>query len=53
MKFFKEFLESLVEPLARELAAEEMNLKDDPLGEKLPDELWKQREANARKIIGL
>ena len=48
---FKEQLEQLVEPLARQFAAEKMNLQKDPLGEKLPEVLWRQTLPQARKVL--
>lgn len=53
MKNFKSQLEELVEPLARQFAAEKMALVKDPLGEKLPEELWKQAVPQARKFLNL
>jgi hypothetical protein len=50
---FKEQLEELVEPLARQFAAEKMALVKDPLGEKLPEDLWKQAVPQARKFLNL
>jgi hypothetical protein len=53
MEKFKEQLEQLVEPLARQFAAEKMNLQKDPLGEKLPEDLWRQTVPQARKFLNL
>ena len=53
MKNFKSPLEELVEPLARQFAAEKMKLVKDPLGEKLPEELWQQAVPQARKFLNL
>ena len=49
----KKELEQWVEPLARQFAAEKMKLVKDPLGEKLPEELWKQAVPQARKFLNL
>jgi GTPase SAR1 family protein len=49
----RNWLEERVEPLARILAAEKMQLKNDKTGEKLPDELWEQCIPDARKFLGL
>lgn len=53
MKNFKSQLENLVEPLARYLCAEKMQLVDDKYGEKLPENLWKQAVPEARKFLNL
>lgn len=53
MYSIKPFLESLVEPLARELAAGAMGLRKDPTGSLLPDDVWKQRVPEARTQLGL
>lgn len=50
---FKEQLEELVEPLAREFAAEKMKLEKDTEGKNLPYELWKQCIPQARKFLNL
>jgi hypothetical protein len=50
---FKEQLEELVEPLARQFAAEKMKLHQDSLGEKLPEDLWRQAVPQARKFLNL
>jgi len=47
------FLESLVDTVARELAASKMELRNDPTGSRLPDDLWKQCETDARTQLGL
>lgn len=53
MNFDRNWLEDKVEPLARMLAAEDMKLVKDSLGEQLPYELWSQRIQAARKYLGL
>lgn len=53
MENFKTQLEQLVEPLARQFAAEKMALVKDPLGEKLPEDLWRQAVPQARKFLNL
>jgi hypothetical protein len=50
---FKEQLEQMVEPLARQFAAEKMALVKDKHGENLPAELWKQAVPQARKFLNL
>ena len=40
-----------VAALARILAAEACGLVHDPLGQRLPDDLWRQREALAGDIL--
>lgn len=50
---FKEQLQTMVEPLARQFAAEKMGLQKDPLGERLPEELWKQAVPQAKKFLNL
>jgi hypothetical protein len=50
---FKEQLEQMVEPLARQFAAEKMALVKDMHGEKLPAEIWKQAVPQARKFLNL
>ena len=49
----REQLETLVEPLARKLAADKMKLTKDVYGENLPCELWKQEINNARSFLYL
>jgi hypothetical protein len=49
----KHQLEQMVEPLARQFAAEKMKLTKDPLGERLPYELWKQTIPQARAFLNL
>lgn len=49
----KEWLETLVEPLARLMAAETMNLIKDPCGENIPHDLWIQKNNAAREFLGL
>lgn len=49
----REKRESWVEPMARALAAEKMGLEKDPMGEKLPEELWRQKEQEVRDFLGL
>lgn len=41
------------EALSRLIAAEKMNLLDDPLGQKLPDDLWKQALSSALAVMVL
>lgn len=53
MEDFKNILEELVEPLAREIAAEKMGLIKDKYGENLPDDFWKQAVPAARKFLNL
>ena len=53
MRLIRDFLETLVEPLSRELAASKMGLRNDPTGSRLPDDLWKQCETDARTQLGL
>ena len=53
MMKFKETLEQWVEPLARHLAAEKMQLVKDKYGENLPTDIWKQCEPQARKFLNL
>ena len=50
---FKQTLEQWVEPLARHLAAEKMQLVKDKYGENLPSDIWKQCEPQARKFLNL
>ena len=49
----REQLETLVEPLAREIAAKKMKLVKDVYGEKLPYDLWKGCIPEARKFLNL
>ncbi len=53
MTITNEWLESRVEPVARLLAAEKMNLVKDQYGENLPAELWTQCIPEARNFLGL
>lgn len=53
MQTFKKHLEELVEPVARQFAAEKMGLIVDRFGEKLPDDIWKQAVPEARKFLNL
>lgn len=53
MKDFKELLEKLVEPLAREIAAEKMGLVKDKYGDNLPEDLWTQAVPDARRFLNL
>lgn len=53
MHVVRDFVETLVEPLARELAARKMGLRQDPSGSRLPEDLWKQMEQEARLALGL
>lgn len=53
MEDFKTQLEQLVEPLARQFAAEKMQLVKDKHGENLPLELWQQAVPEARKFLNL
>jgi len=46
-------LEAAVEDFARLFAAEKMNLKNDPEGRNLPEELWRQCLPQARKFLNL
>lgn len=46
-------LEEAVEQYARLFAAQKMKLVNDPLGERLPDELWTQEVKNARLFLNL
>jgi hypothetical protein len=39
------------EALARKIAAQKMGLIKDPDGKRLPDDLWKQAEAEAKERI--
>lgn len=50
---FKEQLEELVEPLARQFAAEKMALVKDRNGDNLPDDIWQQCVPQARKFLNL
>ena len=52
-KQFKESLESNVELVARQFAAEKMGLKNDPNGDNLPVELWSQMIKPARVWLNL
>jgi hypothetical protein len=47
------WIECIVEPLARKLAATKMGLVKDPSGERLPRCLWIQCELEARKKLGV
>lgn len=42
----------LVERIARRRAAQKMGLLNDPLGERLPDELWRQAAPEAEAELG-
>lgn len=42
----------LVERIARRRAAQKMGLLGDPLGERLPDELWRQAAPEAEAELG-
>ena len=53
MQKFKKHLEEMVEPVARQFAAEKMGLIVDRFGEKLPDDVWKQAVPDARKFLNL
>lgn len=53
MQKFKKHLEEMVEPVARQFAAEKMGLIVDKFGEKLPDDVWKQAVPDARKFLNL
>lgn len=53
MQKFKKHLEEMVEPVARQFAAERMGLVKDKYGEQLPDNLWKQAVPEARKFLNL
>lgn len=46
-------LEQFVEDLARQIAAEKMDLRNDVTGQNLPDDLWMQCIPEARKFLGL
>ena len=49
----KDNLEQMVEPVARWIAAEKMDLIKDEYGENLPDELWRGSIKQARSFLGL
>ena len=53
MQKFKKQLEEMVEPVARQFAAEKMGLVVDKFGEKLPDDVWRQEISQARKFLNL
>lgn len=46
-------LESMVETVARALAAERMALRKDTEGRRLPDDLWQQAIPQARVLLSL
>lgn len=48
-----EQLHEMVEPIARQLAADKMGLIKDTTGANLPDDLWKQCIPDAIELLGL
>lgn len=50
---FRPQLEQMVEPVARQFAAEKMGLIVDRFGEKLPEDVWRQAVPEARKFLNL
>ena len=50
---FRPHLERMIEPVARQFAAEKMGLIVDKFGERLPDDVWKQAVPKARKFLNL
>jgi hypothetical protein len=48
-----EQLHEMIEPIARQLAADKMGLIKDITGSNLPDDLWSQCIPDAIKMLGL
>ena len=48
-----EQLQEMIEPIARQLAADKMGLIKDITGSNLPDDLWSQCIPDAIKMLGL
>ena len=45
--------DAYIEATARRIAAQKMGLVKDPMGERLPDDLWRQALSQAMAELGL